>query len=306
MSSSSLNAWPIPDHIPGINFAFAKLLLQQGCSVMIGDLSLRPEAQDLLKQYPHPPPSPGQPSAVFHDTNVRSWAQLSALWAQSLATFPQVDIVVPGAGLFDPPWSSFWNAPKTATYQDSPSRDPSDADPGTYAIIDVNLTHPARLSQLAIGYWSQRQMPGNLLHVSSIAGHTVSLGSPLYFATKHGLTALVRSLGDLKETLGVRVSAVAPGAVMTPMLLEDPSKKMFLADGGRELLLDPEEVARAMLQLCVDPEYGDGTILEVTKGETRVVPLFNADPPSGVGSMLPGYAEEARALREWIKQGVKV
>lgn len=272
---------------------------------MIADLSLRPDARALLEQYPQGGSSAG-PSALFHETDVRSWKQLAALWQHATTTFPQVDIVIPGAGIFDPPWSSFWKAPRTATNPDSPSRDPADADVGTYAIIDVNLTHPARLSQLAIGYWSQRGIPGNLLHVSSIAGHTTSLGSPLYFATKHGLTALVRSLGDLKETLGVRVSAVAPGGVKTPLLLEDPSKASFLVDGGRDLLLDPEEVAEAMLELLVRPDYGNGTILEVTKGETRVVPEFNAGPPTGVGAMLPGYADEARALREWIKKGVPV
>jgi hypothetical protein len=34
-----------------------------------------------------------------------------------------------------------------------------------------------------------------------------------------------------------------------------------------------------MLELCENPEYGDGTILEVMKDHQRVVPLYNADRP---------------------------
>jgi 3-hydroxybutyrate dehydrogenase len=280
---------------------------------MIGDINLRPEARALLAQYPPGPGRPGDtaagagpPAALFQETNVRSWPHLNALWHRALTAFPHVDIVVPGAGLFEPLSSSFWNAPRTATNPSSPSLDAADADPGSYAVIDINLVHPARMSQLAIGHWSRRRRPGTLVHVSSVAGHTAGIGTPLYFATKHGVTALVRSLGDLKETMGVRVGAVAPGGVATPMMLEHPAAESYLAGGGREMLLEPEEVAEAMLALCEDPEYGDGTILEVMKGKRRVVPLFNAEPPAIAGSMLPGFAREQEALKERIRRGYNV
>jgi NAD(P)-dependent dehydrogenase (short-subunit alcohol dehydrogenase family) len=212
----------------GINLEFARALLQRGCSVLIGDLALRPEAQALVNQYPPPAASSGaapKPHVLFHKTNVASWPQLSSLFDRGVTAFPQVDIVVGGAGIFEPKWSAFWNAPKTATNPDSESSDPADAEPGTYASIDVNLTHPIRLSQLAIGYWMKKQLPGCLVHVSSIAGHSVGIGSPLYFASKSGLHAFVRSLGALKETSNIRVSAVAPGTVKVsssvPVLFSD-------------------------------------------------------------------------------------
>jgi NAD(P)-dependent dehydrogenase (short-subunit alcohol dehydrogenase family) len=56
-------------------------------------------------------------------------------------------------------------------------------------------------------------MRGCLVHVSSIAGHAAGIGTPLYFASKHGLHGFVRSLGGLRDELGIRVSAVAPGSV---------------------------------------------------------------------------------------------
>lgn len=67
------------------------------------------------------------------------------------------------------------------------------------------------------------------------------------------------------------------------------------------VLIDPLEVARGMWQLVVNPEYGNGTILEVTKGETRVVPLFNAPVPTGEGIMVPGYEASKDALYAKLK-----
>ena len=224
----------------GINLAFARLLLQRGCSVTIGDIGLQPGAEELLRQYPHTAGSNSKkPAAIFHKTDVSSWPQLSSLWARATSAFPTVDIVCPGAGIFEPSWSSFWEPPVTVTNPNSPSRDRADAAPGTYATIDVCLTHPIRLSQLALGYWLAEQNKGKaaaaggtrgvLLHVSSIAGHSTSIGTPLYYASKHGLHAFVRSLGSLRDTVGVRVGAVAPCGVkvtVSPILAENRARSL--------------------------------------------------------------------------------
>lgn len=302
------------------------MLLERGCSVMIGDLSLRPEASHLLSQYPQ---RPNGPSALFQPTNVASWPQLNRLWFKALSSFPQIDIVVPGAGIFEPAWSSFWQAPKTDSNPETVSRDAADAEPGTYAVIDVNLTHPVRLSQLAIGYWTQQRRKGCLVHVSSIAGHAAGIGTPLYIASKHGLHGFVRCLEGMRDQLGIRCGAVAPGAVMvslpsklsahanwdaadvrysqTPMWLEDPGKQHMAEGESAELFLEPEEIARGMLELCENPEYGNGTILEVSKGATRVVPLYHAPPPNGKGVMVPGIAESAQRIWDELKStGLKV
>ncbi|KAJ1335926.1 15-hydroxyprostaglandin dehydrogenase (NAD) [Microdochium nivale] len=271
----------------GINYEFAKMLLSKGCSVMIGDLGLRPEAQALLDQYPRSDSggsSSGKPAALFHKTDVRSWPQLSSLWAATLSAFSgRCDIVVPGAGLFEPAWSSFWQAPRTPTNPDSPSRDAAAGHEGDgighYALLDVNLVHPIRLSQLAIGHWTTTKSPGDLIHVSSMAGRMPFLATPMYMASKHGINGFVKSLGALKDALGIRVSAVAPGAVNTPMWADDPTKAA-MSDGGKAIPLGPEEIAQAMLELFEDPALGDGTILEVSLGKRFVVPLFSDVPPT--------------------------
>ncbi|PNY23574.1 Uncharacterized protein TCAP_06483 [Tolypocladium capitatum] len=285
----------------GINLAFAKLLLEKGCSVTVGDLRLSPEAEDLFKQYPRHDGDGGTsstPSVVFHKTNVVSWPQLSALWTAATSAFPTVDIVVPGAGIFEPPWASFWSAPTTDTNPGSESRDPADADPGHYATLDVNLVAPIRLSQLAIGHWTQRRQKGCLVHVGSVAGYMAAPPTPLYFASKHGLHGFVRALGGLRDALGIRIGAVAPGAVKTALWDDDATKSMMTA--GIKWI-EHADVAAAMYQLVVDEDKGNGTILEILSTGTRVVPQFNADAPDATAVAFPGYRKAELALLENLK-----
>ncbi|KAL7905269.1 hypothetical protein GGI35DRAFT_461261 [Trichoderma velutinum] len=262
----------------GINLSFARLLLSKGCSVIIGDLRLTPEAEALINEFPHSKLGEGQPSALFHQTDVVSWPQLTALWERGLEAFSRIDIVIPGAGLYEPPWSSFWQPPRTETNPHSPSLDLADGEPGHYAMLDVNLTAPIRLSQLAIGYWTQSRLPGCIVHLGSIAGYISGPATPLYYATKHGIHGFVKSLGDLRDQLGIRISAIAPAPVLTALWNSDQARLNTLMKDAT--FVPMEEVVAAMYELVVNEEYGNGTILEVTAGATRVVPKFNAPPPT--------------------------
>lgn len=82
--------------LKGINYCFAKLLLSRGCNVLIADLGLRPEAQKLVEEYQT------QPRAVFQKTDVTKWNQLERMFEVANKEFGGVDIVCPGAGIFDP------------------------------------------------------------------------------------------------------------------------------------------------------------------------------------------------------------
>ncbi|EFQ31086.1 NAD-dependent 15-hydroxyprostaglandin dehydrogenase [Colletotrichum graminicola M1.001] len=55
----------------GINLAFAALLLAKGCNVAFADLTLRPEAQDVVMR--HAQAAPGKGRAVFQQTDVQGW-----------------------------------------------------------------------------------------------------------------------------------------------------------------------------------------------------------------------------------------
>ncbi|RYP59403.1 hypothetical protein DL769_008548 [Monosporascus sp. CRB-8-3] len=240
----------------GISHALAQQLLGAGCSVMIADLALRPESEATIAQYPHPAAN-GKPSATFHKTDVTNWAQLSELWEQTLKTFGRVDIVVNGAGIFEPPWSSFWNPPGVSPE----SKDPADAAVGVYHIFSVNTMAPMRLSQIAIDYWLQnRDIKGNLLWVSSIGGYIHSFQTPFYFASKAAILSIVKSLQGLKKLVGIRNSVLCPGPTRTPLFHQDFCKDRLSED---DLALSADDAADAMMKLLTEEQYGNGNILEV-------------------------------------------
>lgn len=81
----------------GINLCFARLLLSKRVNVVIADIALRPEAKEVVDAY-----SSGTPRAVFQETDVRIWDQLNRMFEVCEKEFGAVDIVCPGAGVYEP------------------------------------------------------------------------------------------------------------------------------------------------------------------------------------------------------------
>ncbi|KAF7118476.1 hypothetical protein CNMCM5793_008002 [Aspergillus hiratsukae] len=273
----------------GINFCFAKLLLENGCNVLIADLALRPEAQEVVNSYSGQSNTPNR--AVFQKTDVVGWGQLERMFEVAIKEFGEVDIVCPGAGIYEPHWSNFWRPPGTPE-----SRDPRDG--GRYALLDINLTHPIRTTQLAISHFLRSRSSKRLkhiIHISSIAGQAPSLAAPIYVATKHAINGLVRSLAQLDSKFGIRVTAVAPGVIKTPLWTDHPEKLKMVNDKADEWVT-PDEVAEVMLALIQQDTVSEiigeksgqgtqfrvqgGTILEVSKS-VRAVSAFNDPGPAG-------------------------
>ena len=100
--------------------------------------------------------------------------------------------------------------------------------------------------------------------------------------------------------LGIRVGAVLPGVVKTPLWTDNPEKLKIVKQEGQDadVWVTPEETAEAMLALVKDDEIpsekgGDqvpivgGTCLEVLARYVRDVPLVNNMGPQGTGR--PGH-----------------
>ncbi|CZR58209.1 related to 15-hydroxyprostaglandin dehydrogenase [Phialocephala subalpina] len=256
----------------GINLSFAKLLLGNGCNVVFADLALRPEAQAVVAEYPL---TSAGAKAVFQKTDVTDWAQLDTMFSAAIEHFGGADIVCPGAGIYEPPFSNFWTAPGTPPSEDDPKE-------SRYALLDINITHPIRVTQMAISHFLTNKKPGVILHISSVAGQAPFFPTPMYVASKHATNGFVRSLARLedppKETglPKIRVVAVAPARILTPLWTDNPEKMKMVGDEPG--WVTPEEVARVMLELVEKEEHVGGTILEV--GSTvRKVKLFNDGGP---------------------------
>lgn len=86
----------------------------------MADVKLRPEAEATVAHYSKENVEKNVAYALFHQTDVSDWNQINSLWDTALQTFPQVDIVCNGAGLYEPPSSSFWNAPGISPLANDP------------------------------------------------------------------------------------------------------------------------------------------------------------------------------------------
>ncbi|ETS85577.1 hypothetical protein PFICI_03602 [Pestalotiopsis fici W106-1] len=265
----------------GINLEFAKLLVSLNCNVVLADLALRPEAAEFVSKYEA---NKEGPRAVFVETNVTKWADITRMFEFTLAQFGDFDILCPGAGVYEPHWSSFWHPPGSSESRDSPDGD-------RYALLDINLTHPIRATQLAMSHWLHPrpsanskfptpkpvslQNPKRVIHISSVAGQLPVFRAPIYGATKHAISGFVRCLAPVAD-VGISVTAVAPGVVKTPLWTDHP-EKLVNVNEGQDAWVTPQEVAEAMLQ-CVQQEPG-GTILEVGSKFVRPVKAVNDPGP---------------------------
>ena len=95
---------------------------------------------------------------------------------------------------------------------------------------------------------------GTIVNCASVAGLVGLAGIPAYVAAKHGVVGLTRAAALDYATRGIRVNAVCPGAIHTPMLdrfmAEDVGRAQILAAEPVGRIGKPEEVASAVLWLC--------------------------------------------------------
>ena len=96
------------------------------------------------------------------------------------------------------------------------------------------------------------QPGGAIVATASLAGLMPAPEDPLYTLTKHAVVGFVRSVAPQLETRRIRINAVAPGFVDTPMIGE--AKERF--DEAGFPLLRPEDVARAVLSAARSKQTG--------------------------------------------------
>ncbi|MEM9059248.1 MAG: SDR family oxidoreductase [Pseudomonadota bacterium] len=82
-------------------------------------------------------------------------------------------------------------------------------------VIDVNLTGTMRCCHAA--HPALSEAGGAIVNIASVLGFVSGIGAPAYSASKAGVVNLTRALGAIWAQDGVRVTAVAPGYIETPM-----------------------------------------------------------------------------------------
>ena len=137
-------------------------------------------------------------------------------------------------------------------------------------VIDVNLRGVFHCSQ-AVADTMVVQGSGVILNASSVVGIYGNFGQTNYAATKFGVIGFTKTWSRELGPKGVRVNAVAPGFIATPILNTIPEKVIAEMEHKVPLrrLGKPEEIANVYAFLASDEaSYINGAVIEVAGGMT--------------------------------------
>lgn len=135
-------------------------------------------------------------------------------------------------------------------------------------MLSLNLTSVFLMCRAALPHLEATR--GAIVNVSSGAGLRGMKANPGYVAAKGGVSALTRALAIDHGPAGVRVNAVAPGPIRTPLMRRNRTDEEIAAMGALSLtgrIGEPEEIAAAVVWLAgPDASYVMGQTLEVDGG----------------------------------------
>jgi ribitol 2-dehydrogenase len=120
-------------------------------------------------------------------------------------------------------------------------------------VLNLNVNATFRSVHAVLPYMVERKS-GDVIVTSSIAGLVPVVWEPVYTASKHAVQAFVHTVRRQVAKYGVRVGAVAPGPVITPLISDWPKAKMDEALASNSLM-EPVEVAQAVLFMLTRPKH---------------------------------------------------
>ncbi|XP_043475345.1 estradiol 17-beta-dehydrogenase 8 [Leptopilina heterotoma] len=138
-------------------------------------------------------------------------------------------------------------------------------------VLKVNLQGTFNISKYAANQMIESGVAngGSIINISSIIGKIGNMGQCNYAASKAGVVALTRTAAMEFGIFGIRVNAILPGFIDTPMIASVPEKvkEMFIGMIPLKRTGKPEEVAEVITFLASDrSSYVNGTSIEVAGG----------------------------------------
>lgn len=233
----------------GMGAATAKVFASYGASVVVSDIN--PAAQAVVDEIRG---AGGKAQLILCD--VAEEEQVKALVAETVSTFGRLDCAVNNAAI-------------------TPDVLPiAEADMEVWdRVIRIDLRSVMLCMKYEIRQFLAQNSPGAIVNVGSVSAFRPQPNNSAYVAAKHGVIGLTKT-GSLEYApMGIRVNAVLPGAIDTPMLRGALEANNFTeAEFAPTLSLfgrfgRPEEVGEASAWLCSDASsYVTGHSLAVEAG----------------------------------------
>ncbi|MGA4788818.1 3-oxoacyl-ACP reductase FabG [Nocardia sp. AB354] len=227
----------------GIGYAIAEKFIEEGARVVLGDLDA-----DTVKQAAER--LGGADKAIGVRCDVTDSDDVDALLQAALDTYDSLDIMVNNAGIT-----------RDATMR-TMTEEQFDQ------VISVHLKGTWNGTRKAAAIMRERKR-GAIVNLSSLSGKVGLVGQTNYSAAKAGIVGLSKAAAKEVAHHGIRINAIQPGLIRTPMTEAMPEKvweqKMAEIPMGRAG--EVGEIASVALFLASDlSSYMTGTVLEVTGG----------------------------------------
>lgn len=253
----------------GIGRAVAVRFAQEGAGVAINYNRSREEAEETAAQVRQAHEQGGFNDAreIVIQTDVSQEDQVEAMFEETLSAFGRLDVLINNSGIIH---SSDSHETKTADFE---------------YVIGVNLMGAYYCSRAALRHFLSRPGGGVIVNNSSV--HEI-IPKPQYLSysiSKGGMENMTRTLALEYAARDIRVNAVGPGAIITPInkaWINDPEKRAVVESHipmGRSG--QPEEMAAVFAFLASDEaSYITGQTLFACGGLT-LFPEFGVDWASG-------------------------
>lgn len=234
----------------GIGRATAVAFAKRGAKVIIADW-VEDKENETIRQI-----KDAGSDAIFVQCDVSKSEDVSKMIAKAIARFGRLDYAFNNAGI---------EGATANTHECTQAN--------WDKTIGINLTGvwlcmKSEITQMLLN------KKGAIVNCASVAGLNGFAGLPAYVATKHGVIGLTKSAALEYAKQGIRVNAVCPGVIHTPMIdrltgKDKEVEKQYVAMEPLGRMGNPEEVAEAVVWLCSDAaSFVTGIAMPVDGGFT--------------------------------------